>query len=203
VLDPTERQGVLTQAAFLRAHAHQNSTDPVRRGLTILRDFLCIDVPVPPPDIQSPFDPNPTGPATMRERLTIDTAPAVCQTCHQDINPLGFAFEHYDAVGKWQDTDNGIAVDSSGVLVKTDAAGPFADAIELSKHIADSDDAKACFVGHWLAQAYRRRAAPDDACAIEQVSQAFAASDGNLVELMVALVRSDNFRYRLKSELEP
>jgi hypothetical protein len=202
-LDPTKRGGILTQAAFLRSHAHQNSTDPVRRGLAVLRDLLCVEVPPPPPDVPPLTLPVGPEPVTIRGKLTVMTQDVQCRSCHDDINPLGFAFEHYDAVGKWQDTENGQAVDSSGVLVKTDAAGTFADAIELLKRIADSDDAKACFVGHWLAQAYRRPAGPGDACAVEQVAQAFAANDGNLVELMVALAKSDNLRYRLKSELSP
>lgn len=202
-LDPKKRGGILTQAAFLRAHSHQSSTHPVARGLAILRDLLCVDVPAPPVNVTLSPPTGPVGPATMRERLTLDTAPVECRSCHELIDPLGYAFEHYDAVGKWQDTDEGIAVDSSGVLANTDAAGSFADAIELLNLIAESDDAKACFVERWLAQAYRRPAEPADACAIEQVSQAFAASDGSLVELMVALAQTDHFRYRLKSELEP
>jgi hypothetical protein len=202
-LDTGKRGGVLTQAAFLRAHAHNIYTSPVHRGIAVLRDLLCVEILPPPPDIGlEPLTPDPS-PATMRERLTVATQGAACRSCHDDINQVGFAFEHYDAVGKWQDTDNGIAIDSSGVLAKTDAGGSFADAIELLKRIADSDDAKTCFVQHWLTQAYRRPAEPADACAIEQVSQAFAASDGNLVELMVALAKSDHFRYRLKSELVP
>jgi hypothetical protein len=202
-LDPSRRAGVLTQAAFLRAHAHAASTSPVHRGLAVLRELLCVEIPPPPVDIGPLSPPEAPEPATIRQRLTVATQGVECQSCHDDINPLGFAFEHYDAVGKWQDTDNGLAVDASGVLAKTDAAGPFADAIELLKRIADSDDAKACFVGHWLAQAYRRPAEPADACTVEQLSQAFADSDGNLVELMVSLAKSDNFRYRLKSELTP
>ena len=202
-LDPSRRAGVLTQAAFLRAHAHAASTSPVHRGLAVLRELLCVEIPPPPAEVDPVLEPPDPAPATMRERLTVATQAAACRSCHDDINPLGFAFEHYDAVGKWQDTDNGLAVDTSGVLTKTDAAGSFADAIELLKRIADSDDAKACFVGHWLAQAYRRPAEAGDGCAVEQLSQAFADSDGTLVELMVSLAKSDNFRYRLKSELTP
>jgi hypothetical protein len=203
-LDPGKRGGILTQAAFLRAHAHRRHTSPVHRGLAVLRALLCVQVPPPPPDISLEPLPTDPSPATTRERLTVATQGLNCgSSCHDDINPPGFAFEHYDAVGKWQDTDNGIAIDSSGVLAKTDAAGPFADAIELLQRIAESDDAKACFAGHWLAQAYRRPAEPGDACALERVSQALAESDGNLVELMVAVATSDNLRYRLKSELTP
>lgn len=202
-LDPARRGGVFTQAAFLRTHAHATSTSPVHRGLAVLRNLLCVQIPPPPAGIAIEITPlDPTG-ATIRERLTMMTRAADCRGCHDDINPLGFAFEHYDAVGKWQDTDNGVTIDSSGVLTKTDAAGNFTDAIELMQRIADSDDGKACFVGHWLSQAYRRPPEPGDACTVEQLGRAFADSDGDLVELMVSLAKSDNFRYRLKSELTP
>ena len=202
-LDQVQELRTLQRYLDHRAHAHAASTSPVHRGLAVLRELLCVEIPPPPAEVDPVLEPPDPAPATMRERLTVATQAAACRSCHDDINPLGFAFEHYDAVGKWQDTDNGLAVDTSGVLTKTDAAGSFADAIELLKRIADSDDAKACFVGHWLAQAYRRPAEAGDGCAVEQLSQAFADSDGDLVELMVSLAKSDNFRYRLKSELTP
>jgi hypothetical protein len=63
---------------------------------------------------------------------------------------LGYAFESYDAVGLWRDTENGLPIDPSGTLHKSDAQGPFANAIELLERIAASEDAHSCFVGHWL-----------------------------------------------------
>lgn len=203
-LDPTQRGGILTQAAFLSVGRHGGAeTAPVQRALGVLRKMLCYEVPPPPADVSIMVElPLPT-PATMRQRLSHATQYRECQECHAIIDPVGFAFEHYDALGKWRDTDSGLPVDASGALTKTDAAGSFADAVELAQRIAESDDAKACFVQRWQAQAYRRPAEPGDACATEQVSQAFADSDGNMVELMVALAKSDNFRYRLKSELPP
>jgi hypothetical protein len=139
----------------------------------------------------------------MRERLTSATQGPVCQGCHHDINPIGFAFEHYDAVGRWRDTENGQTIDSSGELYRTDAQGRFGDALELMQRIADSNDGQACFIEHWLERAYRRGADPADACTQSRLLQAFDGSDGNLVELMVALAKTDKFRFRLKSELAP
>jgi Protein of unknown function (DUF1588)/Protein of unknown function (DUF1592)/Protein of unknown function (DUF1595)/Protein of unknown function (DUF1585) len=202
-LDPTQRGGLLTQVAFLRTASHNSETSPVYRGLAVLEKLLCYDMPPPPAILPVVAPADVSSKPTTRERLSVATQGPACQGCHRDINPPGFAFEHFDAVGKWRDTEQGVAIDSSGELYRTDAAGKFANAIELLQHVADSGDAKACFVGHWLTQAYRRAADPGDACAVEQVSQAFADSDGNVVELMVALAKSDNFRYRLKSELVP
>jgi hypothetical protein len=127
----------------------------------------------------------------------------VCQACHREINPVGFAFEHYDQLGVWRDTENGFPIDSSGEIFRTDMQGKFADALELVNRMASSNDAKSCFVSHWLEAAYRRAAAPEDACARQALERAFAATGDKVVELMVALTKTDNFRYRLKSELAP
>jgi len=199
-LDPERRRGLFTQISFLKSFGA--SPHPVQRAMTILRNVLCYDPPLPPPDV-GPISPDVPAEATMREKMTIATAPAPCQSCHRDINPVGFAFEHYDAVGKWRDLDNGLPVDSSGELYQTDAAGPFSGAPELMQHIADSDDAKVCLVKHWLERAYRRDEEPEDACTKAELSQAFLDSDGKVVELLVNLSQTDNFRYRLKSELTP
>lgn len=202
-LDPAQRAGILTQAAFLSVGTHGSETAPVQRGLGVLHQVLCYQMPPPPPDVTVMIPEPLPEPATMRQRLTAMTHFPECQECHAVIDPVGFAFERYDVAGKWRDTDHGLPVDASGTLVKTDAGGTFKDAVELVHRIAESNDAKACFVQHWQAQAFRRPADAGDACATEQISQAFADSDGNLVELMVALAKSDNFRYRLKSELAP
>jgi Protein of unknown function (DUF1588)/Protein of unknown function (DUF1592)/Protein of unknown function (DUF1595)/Protein of unknown function (DUF1585) len=202
-LDPSQRAGMFTQSAFLRATSYSlHSTSPVHRALPILSKVLCYQPPPPPPDVSN-LPPDPPPDASTRDKLTIFTQPPACQECHRDINPLGFAFEHYDVVGKWRNTDNGHPIDSSGELYRTDARGTFSGAPELLRHIAESDDAKGCFVHQWLGQAYRRDETPEDECAKVELSKAFIDSDGKIVDLLVALGTSDNFRYRLKSELTP
>ena len=201
-LDPTQRLGLFTQMSFLRSFSQ--STHPVQRGLAILQNVLCYAPPPPPPPADvGPLSPDVPQHTTTREKLTIYTQPAACQECHRDINPVGFAFEHYDAVGKWRDTEEGLPIDSSGELRVTDAKGRFSGAPELLLRIAESDDAKTCLIGHWLGQAYRREQAPEDACSKAELAKAFLDSDGKVVELLVALAQTDNFRYRLKSELPP
>jgi hypothetical protein len=201
-LDGTQRGGLFTQSAFLHATSNGSVGDAVRRGLGIMRRVLCNDLPPPPPNVNM-VPVAPSADTTLRMKLEQVTSAAPCQGCHRDINPIGFAFGHYDAFGRWLDQDNGQPIDSSGELYRTDASGPFRDAIELMTHIAESRDAKACFVTSWLSAAYRRDADPADACATDAVLKAFEESDGNLVELMVALAQTDNFRYRAASEFEP
>jgi len=203
-LDPVQRAGVLTQSAFLSATSPFFTTNPLVRGATVLRSVLCVDVPFPPPDVSASIMPPPDLPetATMRQRIEVMTQDPACQSCHVDIDPIGFAFENYDSVGLWRTTENGSPIDASGVLHKTDAQGPFANAVELVQRIAQSDDAKACLAGNWLSYAHGRPAGLEDACARTELETALAESDGNVVELLVALAKTDQFRYRLASELE-
>ncbi|MEP7051019.1 MAG: DUF1588 domain-containing protein [Pseudomonadota bacterium] len=201
-LDPKQRGGLFTQSAFLHANSKGGAADPVRRGVSILRNVLCMNLPPPPPNVIVTVG-NPVPGATLRMTLEQATAPQPCRSCHAVINPVGFAFEHYDAYGRWLDTDQGQPIDSSGDLDRTDAAGPFQDAPELMAHIAKSNDAQTCFVTSWLDAAYRRNASQNDECTIAAASKAFAESDGKLVDLMVTLAESDRFRYRLASELPP
>jgi len=202
-LDPTRAAGLFTQPAFLVAASYSSRTHPVQRGRAILSSVLCSAPGLPPPGVIAAVDVPPAVSGTTRQLLEAETGAAPCQNCHRDMNAIGFAFEHYDAVGRWRDVDSGLPVDSSGELAITDARGPFRDAVELVHHIATSDDAKACFVTQWLGDAYRRAEMPEDACSKAELAQAFIASGGNITQLVVALSQTDNFRYRLKAELAP
>ncbi len=200
-LDPSQRAGVLTQSAFLSATSSSGYTRPVLRGLAVLNRVLCVELAPPPPGVDLSLPPVIPPDATRRQQLEIATQDAACQDCHRDIDPIGFAFEHYDAVGLWRTHENGQPIDSSGTLHKTDAQGPFADAVELLHAIAQSEDARACFAKNWLGYAHGRELTEQDACALQQLESGLQQSDGNVVELLVALAKSDQFRYRLASEL--
>jgi hypothetical protein len=202
-LEPTHRAGILTQSAFLTATSPGGRTSPVMRGLMVLRKVLCIEPPPPPVGIDVTVPPPIAEPATTRQRYEAGITGAQCLECHRDIDPIGFAFESYDAVGLWRDTENGLPIDPSGTLHKTDAQGPFANAIDLLQRIAASEDAHACFVGNWLSYAYGRKEAPEDACARQDLETTFLDSGGNIQELLVALAKTDQLRYRLASELAP
>ena len=138
--------------------------------------------------------------ATMRERLSSATASPPCATCHALINPIGLAFENYDAFGRYRELESGVPIDASGRLEQTDAKGPFANALELIDHIAASEDAARCFQQHWLEQAWRRPLEVEDSCEVSRVAQAFEDSGGQISALMVAAAQSANLKYRKKSE---
>jgi hypothetical protein len=202
-LDAGQRAGVLTQAAFLSAHSRAEQTSPAQRGVAVLNRLLCQELPQPPADSPVELPPPLQSDATMRERLLSATADASCQECHRDIDPIGLAFENYDPVGLWRDVEHGRPIDASGSLLVSDAQGSFVNAVGLIRRIAASRDARSCFAGHWLAYAYGRPESPADTCAREAVEAALETSGGNVVELLVALAKTDQLRYRLKSELVP
>ena len=105
-LKADQRAGILTQASFLASHANPDSDHPVRRGVEILRHILCIDIEIPKDITVPPVAPLPDQ--TTRETFAAHSTDPKCSSCHQMIDPLGFAFEHYDAVGGWRDIDKSI-----------------------------------------------------------------------------------------------
>lgn len=195
------RAGILTQSAFLNVTSPGGSAKPVVRGMRVLERVLCVTQSPPPADIPV-IPPVPEG-GTRRQRLEASTAAEPCLDCHRDINPVGFAFDNYDAAGLWRDSEEGLPIDASGVLTKTDAQGRFENAVQLVQRIAQSQDAQRCFAGNWLTYAYGRSATAADACGRRQAETALLESGGNIVELLVALAKTDHFRYRLESELIP
>jgi hypothetical protein len=193
-LDPSRRGGLLTHASFLASAASGPYSNPSRRGTLLANAFLCLAIPTKPPNLPPPEPPSPD--ATTRHNLEWATSDAVCAGCHAIFDPLGFAFEHYDAAGLWRDTENGLAIDATGELVETDAAGAFDGAVGLLRRIAASDDARRCFVQNWFAYAQARNPTNGDACSLETLERAFMDANLNLRELLVALSQNDAFLYR-------
>jgi hypothetical protein len=195
-LDPSQRAGLLTQAAFLSAHAHANQTSPVHRGLAVRKNLLCTDLPDPPANVNNnPPAPDPN--ATTRQRFEQHRTDPSCAGCHQLLDPIGVGFENYDAIGAYRTQENGLAVDARGEVFGADAtSGPFVGAIELAQRLSTSAQVRACVQKQWFRFALGRLEGADDACSLASVDRAFTAGDFNVKSLLLALVTSDAFRYR-------
>ncbi len=117
-LGPTPRGGLLGHASLLTVTSYPNRTSPVLRGKWLLENILGTPPPPPPPDVPALKDKGPDGERqSVRERLEEHRKNAVCATCHSQMDALGFALEHFDAVGRWRAADEaGTAVDASGAL---------------------------------------------------------------------------------------
>lgn len=202
MLNPEQRAGLLTQASLLSYHAKPNQSSPVHRGKFVRERLLCQTLPPPPNNIEiKPPDVKPG--ATTRERFSEHAKNPACIGCHQLMDPIGFGFEHYDGIGMWRDEDQDLPVDATGKVIKTsDIDGAFDGAVELAKKLAESEEVRQCVATQWFRFGYGRAEGEEDACTMADLQGVFAASGGNVRELLVALTQTESFLYRHKAATE-
>ena len=177
--------GVITSPAVLTMTSGTERTKPITRGAWVSAVIFNFP-PEPPPADVPPLDEKPSieeKDLTLRERLALHRERADCAGCHEKIDPLGFALENYDAIGKWRDSyENGREVDSSGTLFRrhqfSDIAS-FKDAI-----LAEKDRFVRGFAGHLLSFALARELAPQDQNELDRIAAATIA-DGYRIQTLV------------------
>jgi hypothetical protein len=192
-LNPSQRLGLLTQTGFLALNGAGDGSHPVRRGKAIVTKFLCLDLPPPPQNVPAPAPPSAGG--TTRQRFTAHDQQPCTGACHQMMDPIGFAFEHYDGIGKWRTTDNGGMVDSNTVVPLDGQKVTVADAPDLVKALAASPTVQSCMATQWLRFALGRNETDADGQALYQARTAFAKSK-RFQDLIVGIASSRSFQYR-------
>lgn len=190
------RKGLLTHASILTIQAKYNQTSPVLRGKFVREQLLCQHLAPPPADINiTPPDLDPN--LTTRERFRQHADSEECAGCHKKMDPVGLTFEHYDALGRWRETEGGLQIDPSGELLFTwDVNGPVANAMELIERLASSEEVRHCYSLQWFRYTHGRDAAYADECTMFDLMEAFEAGDWKIQDLLVALTQTDAFRYR-------
>jgi hypothetical protein len=196
----TRRGGVLQQASFLAAHAHEDATSPVRRGDFVLRRLLCVRIPRPAEvGVETVFPP-PSRTATTRERFSSHTENPGCRGCHERLDAIGFTFEAFDADGAHRNVDNGKTVDTAARIDLRGETLAFGDSFDLSRWLAREPQVAECY----LRQAYRyftAQADPRIESELLGLSRAAAPErNDSLFEALIAYVRSDLF---IKREVRP
>ena len=145
-MDADQRAGVLTHPYVLATFSYTKSSSPIHRGVFVTRNILGRMLKPPPMAIafmDDKFDPS----FTMREKVTELTAKPACQSCHVTINPLGFSFERFDAVGRIRETDNKKPVDTSADYTAADGSViKLTGARDVAVHAAESQAGQAGFV---------------------------------------------------------
>ena len=149
----SHRMGILTQESFLTVTSMPDRTSPVKRGNWILDQILCDSAPPPPKDVKAFVAPVVGSGLTVRQALAAHRASPACGVCHNTIDPLGLAFENFDAMGSYRTMDNGAAVDASGTLPNGTA---FADAKGLATSLAGDPRFTRCMVKQALTYAVGR-----------------------------------------------
>jgi hypothetical protein len=202
-LKPEHRRGgLLTQAAILSLTSDGTRHRPVHRGVWISEAILGRHVPPPPGNID-PIEPTPPDQpkATLRQKLDAHKKDASCAECHRKIDPLGLAFEHYDAIGRWRTVE--VMSDGAGAHPKVDASGElpdgqkFADQDEFKRLLlADLDQFNSAVAEKLAMFALRRTLAYDDRAALARIAAQSKAADYRLRALLEAVVMSDLFQQR-------
>jgi hypothetical protein len=195
-VDAAQRPGILTRAGMMAALAKPDQSSPVRRGGFVRERLLCQDLPLPPNDIDVTA-PKVTPGTTTKERFAQHTESSACRSCHLLIDPIGFGFENFDAVGRWRDQDQGRPVDASGEVIGTDDAnGAYRGPAELIGKLARSGQVARCAVTLSFRHAQARGESADDACALGGLFATFEASGRDLARLPLQLVQTDAFLHR-------
>lgn len=192
------RSGLLTQPAFLAVNATSTTSDPIHRGTFINHSLLCSGLP-PPPNVVPMLPPeDPMVVRTLRQRIDAFTGRGTCgEGCHSIfINPVGFAYEHFDALGRWRDTERSLPVDATGEFMFDEKLERFAGASEFGAKMAESNAAHACYFQHWLEYLYGRRMAESERPLVERLARQSRESDAAVLTLLEELVASDAFRAR-------
>jgi len=187
----TGRSGYYAQVPFLTRQARNNDPDSIHRGVRINMDSLCADPGVPSPDL--PDIPPAMANQTNREIITGLTKTCGAECHGQVINPIGFAFEDFDGMGRKRTMDNGSPVDTTGSYPFAEGTKDFKDSTELMQLIATGTQAHQCWAKKMASYALERDLVESERPMIEALGGVSQAG-GSLKDVMVALVKEDGFR---------
>ncbi len=199
-LDADERAGLLTQLGFLAAHAQPDASSPILRGVFVHRQILCNQLPPPPDDVELEPPADNGVYETTRERIEAHTSSPYCASCHGLINPAGFAFEHFDAVGRYRSHEGAAPIDAAASVPVDGDALTFTDHVDLASQLAELEQARRCYLENWFRYAYAREPAPVDACTLDGLHARAQQRDYNVQELLVAFTQTRTFRFRARDE---
>ena len=194
-LDSATRAGLLTRAGFLAKNATLTEPDPIHRGVSINLGVICRPIAAPP-DI--PDELMRVG-NTNRERVNSITGEGTCgNMCHGGIiNPIGFAFENYDAVGAWRTMDNGYPVDAAATYEFLDGRTiSYTNAIDLSKQLATAPEVHACYSQQLFEFVMGRDLLQVDRVMVKDLAKFSLQEQASIKELVIEVVTSTPFRVR-------
>jgi mono/diheme cytochrome c family protein len=192
---PAHRGGILAHASILTLASNATRTSPVKRGKFVLEQLLNASPPPPPPELDIPeLEDQKQLKGTLRQQMEQHRANAVCASCHQRMDPIGFAFENFDAVGAWRDKDGAAPIDASGVLPD---GRTFNGPEGLRRMLRENKEPFVrCVVEKMMTYALGRGLEPYDRPAINRCMQALAKNNDRFSTLLNEIVKSDPFQKR-------
>ncbi len=195
------RRGLLGKGSLLTVTSYAHRTSPVLRGKWLLENVLGTPPPPPPPDVPALEENDEPGvaPRSVRERLEQHRANPVCASCHRVMDPLGFALENFDGIGRWRDAgDGGDPIDASGTL--TDGAAVDGPATLRQAFVDRGENFVATVAEKLLTYAIGRGVESFDGPAVRSVMDAAAAEEYRWSALIAGIVQSTPFQMRRSAE---
>ncbi|HEU0124160.1 MAG TPA: DUF1592 domain-containing protein [Bryobacteraceae bacterium] len=193
-----ERGGILTHASILTVSSYPTRTSPVLRGKWILENILATPPPPPPPNVPDLEEKAANSAKDLRAALEKHRASAGCASCHSRLDPLGFALENFDAVGKFRAVEDGAVVDASGSLP---GGIHFVGPSGLKKVLLERQDYFVeCVSEKLLTYALGRGLEHFDLPVVRQIRREATAKDHRFSELVLAVVNSVPFQMRRSPE---
>jgi len=199
--DDSPRAGLLSHASFNMLHAHPGRSSATLRGVFLREALLCQDVPAAPADVNfGDFtDDVKAENKTAKQRLIAHSTEASCRNCHELSDPIGFGVEIFDGIGSYRSTENGVRIDTSGVL---DGVA-FADTVDLAQAFHDSPLVGACLVENIYRYGVGRDPVNRERRLLRRLERDFENADYRLHALLRDVVMSDGFRTATRPRVEP
>jgi len=196
-LDPSQRSGLLTQPGFLSSYITGDDPDIIHRGVFIATRLLCLELPPPSPKATALIELQPN--MSNRERVEMTTGKGTCgEACHAALfNPLGYAFENYDAIGKYRTTDHSKPVDAADSYTLDGELKSFTNGVELSHLLGEAKQTHSCYVQNMMSYLNGRLLAPEEQSTVDYYARLSRAGMVSLHDLELDIVTSDAFLNRL------
>jgi hypothetical protein len=182
------RAGILGQAGLIAAQSQSDRNSPTRRGIFVLESLLCVTPPTVPPGVNTNLPVDTT--LTTRKQLEAHRASAMCAGCHMLFDPLGLALEHFDSIGRYRATENGMAIDATGSL----NGMSFDGAAQLGAVLRQDPRAMSCLIRNFYRNANGRAEDDRDRDQIDKSVKSLAARGYNWNAFLSDFVTSDAFR---------
>ena len=195
-LEDEQRHGLLGQGSILTLTSYATRTSPVLRGKWILENLLSSPPPPPPPDVPALDETTDDGqPRSMREAMEQHRANPACASCHAQMDPLGFALENFDAIGRWRErSESDTPIDATGLLPdgrRFDGPSGLRDAL-----LTTPDQFVHTVTEKLLIYALGRGAEYFDAPAIRRIVRGASQDDYRFASVVVGIVNSTQFQMR-------
>lgn len=184
------RAGLLSHASLLALHSHPGRSSATLRGKFVREVLLCQDVPTPPANVDFSIVENTTGELrTARERLGRHVTGEPCASCHNLMDPIGLAFENFDAMGVYRERENGVTIDASGQLDGVAYEGP----VGMGEALRDHPSLGPCFVWTLFRYTLGRDPIESEQPLLGFLGERFAESGFDVGDLVREMVLSESF----------